>query len=584
MKVLGVSAFYHDSAAALLIDGRPVAAAQEERFSRIKNDAAFPTQACAYCLREAGLESAELDAVIFYDKPLVKFERILSTFLNRAPRGLGMFRQAMPSWLRQKLWIPRQLQRALPGAAEYLYSSHHLSHAASAFCPSPFDRAAILTIDGVGEWSTCSYGVGLGGAIELLQEMHFPHSLGLLYSAFTAYLGFRVNEGEYKVMGLAPYGEPKYLDLIFERLVARHGDGSFSLNLKYFGYLDRLSMTSQVFHDLFGGAPRQLDGPLEQRHMDLAASVQRATEMLLLDLAREVHRQTGEQNLCLAGGVALNCVANGRLLREGPFGNIWIQPAAGDAGGALGAAYVGHLALGGRVPQKKGRDLMSGALLGPKYDDAAVVGALEEAGLSYVELAPAALRAKAVEALAGGQVVGWYAGRMEFGPRALGNRSILADARNPQMQHILNQKIKFREGFRPFAPMVLEERCADYFDLSVPSPYMLLVTQVADRQKLPVSGEPEGLDKLGMARSTIPAVTHVDNSSRVQTVNAVEQPVLHRLLTAFEAETGCPLLVNTSFNVKDEPIVCTPQDAVQCFLESGIDALAIGSCWVVKGS
>ncbi len=580
MNVLGISAFYHDSAAALLVDGHPVAAAQEERFSRIKNDASFPEQACAFCLQHAGITSADLDAVVFYDKPLVKFERILHTFLNRAPRGLNMFRQAMPAWLKQKLWIPRMLHQQLPGATEYLYSSHHFSHAASAFYPSPFTSAAILTVDGVGEWSTCSYGVGCDDAFELHKELHFPHSLGLLYSSFTAYLGFRINEGEYKVMGLAPYGEPKYLDLIFDQLVDRHADSSFALNRKYFGYLDQLSMTSPSFHALFGGPPRQPEATLEQRHMDLAASIQKATEILMLDLANEVHRQTGEENLCLAGGVALNCVANGRLLREGPFKRIWIQPAAGDAGGSLGAAFIGHLALGGQLPHKDGDDLMSAALLGPDFNDTEIIQALDAANLDYTQMeTPTLLNTVAAE-LAGGGVVGWYQGRMEFGPRALGNRSILADSRQTDMQHTLNQKIKFREGFRPFAPVVLEELATEFFDLDVPSPYMLLVSQVAEQQKLPVTDSGTGLAMLDTPRSTIPAVTHVDNSARVQTVNDRQNPLFTQLLKTFEQQTGCPVLVNTSFNIKDEPIVCTPQDAVECFLKSGIDALAIGPFWI----
>jgi carbamoyltransferase len=582
MNVLGISAFYHDSAAALLVDGRPVAAAQEERFSRIKNDATFPEQACAFCLEQAGLTSADLDAVVFYDKPLVKFERILHTFLNRAPRGLKMFRQAMPTWLKQKLWIPRLLHQQLPGATEYLYSSHHLSHAASAFYPSPFSSAAILTVDGVGEWSTCSYGVGHGDAFELQKELHFPHSLGLLYSAFTAYLGFRVNDGEYKVMGLAPYGEPKYLNLIFERLLDLHEDGSFALKMKYFGYLDQLSMTSAAFHELFGGPARDPEAPLEQRHMDLAASVQRATEILMLELANEIHRQTGEENLCLAGGVALNCVANGRLLREGPFKQIWIQPAAGDAGGALGAAFVGHLALGDSLPHKSGKDLMSAALLGPEFTDSEIVQALDAAQLDYTQMDTSQLLATVATELANGGVVGWHQGRMEFGPRALGNRSILADPRRKDMQRTLNQKIKFREGFRPFAPVVLEERAAEFFELEVPSPYMLRVSQVAEQQKLSVIDSGIGLSKLDIPRSTIPAVTHVDGSARVQTINDKQNPLFTQLLETFYQQTGCPVLVNTSFNVKDEPIVCTPQDAVECFLKSGIDGLAIGNFWIKK--
>lgn len=582
MKILGISAYYHDSAAVLLVDGLPVAAAQEERFSRIKNDSAFPQQAIDFCLQQARLTPDDLDAVIFYDKPVVKFERLLSSFLARAPKGYSLFLLALPSWFREKLWIPSKLRKALPGCREYLFASHHQSHAAAAFYASSFERAAILTVDGVGEWATCSYAVGDRGKLQLLKEIRFPHSIGLLYSAFTAYLGFKVNEGEYKVMGLAPFGKPRYLNHILEKLVSRHGDGSFCLNLDYFAYLDRPAMTSAAFHTLFDGEPRVPDGVLEERHFDVAASIQRATEILLLDLVQEVHRQTGEKNLCLAGGVALNSVANGRLLNEGPFERIWIQPAAGDAGGALGAAYIGHIAMGGEVPAKSASDLMSGALLGPEFTELEMQQALDSASLGYTRLAETELLTRVTAELASGRVIGWFQGKMEFGPRALGSRSILADPRVPEMQRILNQKIKFREGFRPFAPMVLESRSTDYFNLEVASPYMLLVAQVAERQLLPVEKEQSGLDMLNIVRSTIPAVTHVDGSARVQTVNESQHPLTHRLLQEFERLTGCPVLVNTSFNVKDEPIVCTPQDAVECFLKSGIDGLAIGPFWVNK--
>lgn len=583
LKVLGISALYHDSAAALLVGGMPVAAAQEERFSRTKNDPAFPLQAIDFCLNQAGLTSADLDAVVFYDKPLVKLDRLLSTTLARAPRGYGNFRLAMPAWLREKLWVPKILKRELPGAGDYLYAQHHQSHAASAFYPSPFERAAILTLDGVGEWATCAYGVGSGTSCGLLAEQRFPHSLGLLYSAFTAYLGFRVNEGEYKVMGLAPYGTPRYLDQILNVLLKLHPDGVFELNTGFFSFLDRPRMTNSRFWTLFEGEPRLPDAPLEQRHMDIAASIQRAVEILVLDLAGHVFRETGEKNLCLAGGVALNCVANGRLLREGPFENLWIQPASGDAGGALGAAFTGHIALGGSLPEKDGRhDLMSGALLGPEYTPEDIFEVLERSGVKFEKLETPALLKKVVSALERGAVVGWFQDRMEFGPRALGCRSILADARIPEMQQTLNQKIKFREGFRPFAPVVLAEHAADYFDLTVESPYMLLVTDVAEDKKLPVDSDSAGLDKLKIKRSVIPAVTHVDGSARVQTAGETANPLLRALLKSFAERTGCPLLVNTSFNVKDEPIVCSPEDAVRCFMATGIDGLAIGPFWVQK--
>ncbi|PLY00119.1 MAG: hypothetical protein C0623_08015 [Desulfuromonas sp.] len=582
MNVLGISAFYHDSAAALLVDGRPVAAAQEERFSRLKNDASFPRHAVDACLRHADLLPENLDAVVYYEKPLVKFDRLLNASLARAPRGYANFRLAMPTWLREKLWVPKIIEGEIPGVADYLYSSHHMAHAAAAFYPSPFKQSAILTIDGVGEWATCSYGVGTGSSLELLGEQRFPHSIGLLYSAFTAYLGFRVNEGEYKVMGLAPYGEPRFLEQILDVLLSRRTDGTFELDTDYFAFLDRPEMTNTRFWNLFGGPPRLPDGELTQRHMDVAASIQRATEILVLDLASYVAKKTDEKNLCLAGGVSLNCVANGRLLREGPFENIWIQPAAGDAGGSLGAAFIGHVALGGVIPEKQGKDLMSGALFGPVFAEEDIRQSLEAAELVFDKLEDEALLERTATFLDRGQVIGWFQGRMEFGPRALGNRSILADARIPDMQRVLNEKIKFREGFRPFAPVVMAERAGDYFDLDGSSPYMLLVAQVAEQQLLPVDSEVTGLSRLNVPRSTIPAVTHVDNSARVQTIDEEMNPQFYALLKTFAAKTGCPVLVNTSFNIKDEPIVCSPQDAVNCFLNTGIDALAIGPFWVHK--
>ncbi|ALC15457.1 putative carbamoyl transferase, NodU family [Desulfuromonas soudanensis] len=579
--VLGISAYYHDSAAALLLDGQLLAAAQEERFSRIKNDAAFPTRAVDFCLAAAGLQPEDLTAVVFYDKPLVKFERLLSTTLATAPAGFGFFRAAMPTWIREKLWIPGKLRKAVPGAGEYLFSSHHLSHAAAAFYPSPFERAAILTVDGVGEWSTCSYGTGRQGVVSLDEELRFPHSLGLLYSAFTAYLGFRVNEGEYKVMGLAPYGRPRFAEVILDKLMQQKGDGSFTLDMRYFGFLSRLCMTNERFHQLFGGPPRLPDAELEERHLDIAASIQLATEELMLGLVRQVHAKTGESRLCLAGGVALNSVANGRLLREGPFKEIWIQPAAGDAGAALGAAYLGHLASGGEVSADTGRDSMRGALLGPEFSALEIEEALTGSGLKWSLLEESALLEKTAAALAAGRIGGWFQGRMEFGPRALGSRSILADARVANMQHRLNMKIKFREGFRPFAPAVLAERAGEYFDLAGQSPYMLLVCPVAENQRIE-NVEVEGLARLKQVRSQIPAVTHVDNSARVQTVDGERNPLFYALLKHFEAITGCPMLVNTSFNVKDEPIVCNPEDALRCFVKTDIDFLAIGNYWVEK--
>ncbi len=580
--VLGISAYYHDSAAALLVDGELRAAAQEERFSRVKNDPAFPARAIDFCLAAAGIAPQDLAAVVFYDKPLVKFERLLSSALHTAPGGFGFFRAAMPAWIREKLWIPGKLRKALPGAAEYLFGQHHLSHAASAFYPSPFPQAAVLTVDGVGEWGTCSFGVGTPQGVRLLEEMRFPHSLGLLYSAFTAYLGFRVNEGEYKVMGLAPYGKPVYAELILERLLSRNADGSFSLDMRYFGFLNGLRMFNSRFERLFGGAPRRPEDELEERHLNLAASVQRVTEELMLALVRQVHARTGEKDLCLAGGVALNSVANGRLLREGPFERIWVQPAAGDAGGALGAAYLGHFALGGELPENAGRDRMGGALLGPEYSAAEIETALRGSGMSWTRLEREVLLERTAAALGEGLIGGWFQGRMEFGPRALGCRSILADARVADMQSRLNRKIKFREGFRPFAPAVLAERTGEYFAIAGESPYMLFVCPVAEGQHRPVAEE-QGLERLRQVRSTIPAVTHVDYSARVQTVGSRENPLFYALLKRFEGLTGCPVLVNTSFNVKDEPIVCSPEDAVRCFQRTAIDFLVIGDYWVEKG-
>ena len=587
--VLGISAFFHDSAACLLRDGVIVAAAQEERFTRRKGDAAFPARAVAYCLAEAGIELGDVACVGYYDKPLLKFERLLETWVGIAPRGLGQFLRAGPRWMRERLFTARELRAALGGhAGELLFAEHHESHAASAFLPSPFDEAAILTIDGVGEWATASIGVGRGSDVSLLQELHWPDSLGLLYSAFTQYTGFRVNSGEYKVMGLAPYGTPRYVDAILGELVTLRDDGSFRLSQRYFDYLGGMTMTSPAFHRLFGGPPREPESPLEQRHMDLAASVQAVCEEIVLRMARTAHRETGLDALCLAGGVALNAVANGRLLREGPFRRLWIQPAAGDAGGALGVALLAwHRHLGAPRPATGGRDAMQGAYLGPAFAPAEIEAFLATVRAPYERPDRETWLARIADALAAGRVVGWFVGRMEFGPRALGARSILADPRRPDMQSALNRKIKFRESFRPFAPSVRRERAADYFALAGESPYMLLVAPVREARRLPEevgAGARWGLDRLAIPRSDIPAVTHVDHSARIQTVTRETNPDYHDLLCAFEARTGCAVLVNTSFNVRGEPIVCTPADAYRCFMRTDIDLLVLGPCVLEKAA
>jgi carbamoyltransferase len=581
--ILGISAFYHDSAAALVVDGRIVAAAQEERFSRVKHDERFPTHAVAWCLQEAGLTGADLDYVGFYDKPFLKFERLLETYLAYAPRGFRSFVHAMPIWLRQKLYLPRQLDAGLGGTyrRRYVFTEHHESHAASAFFPSPFEEAAILTIDGVGEWATASYGVGRGNKIALSHELHFPHSLGLLYSAFTYYCGFKVNSGEYKLMGLAPYGRPQYADLIRERLLDLKEDGSFRMDMSYFNYCQGLTMTSERFQRLFGGPPRRPESPLDQRHMDVAASIQVVTEEIMLKMARHVHRETGMKNLCLAGGVALNCVGNGRLLREGPFENLWIQPAAGDAGGALGVAqFIWHQLLD--KPRATGPiDSQAGSLLGPHYSDEEIRAFLEAKGAKFRYFADDELLCDAVaDLLVSEKVVGWVQGRMEFGPRALGSRSILGDARSPAMQSVMNLKIKFRESFRPFAPSVLEERVDEFFETrpQEQSPYMLLVAPVRQSKRADVNGEMDrlqGIDKLKVRRSEVPAVTHVDYSARIQTVDAQRHGRYYALLKKFAERTGCPVIVNTSFNVRGEPIVCAPEHAYRCFLATNMDALVL---------
>jgi carbamoyltransferase len=586
-KILGISAYYHDSAACLVVDGEIVAAAQEERFTRLKHDSRFPTHAIESCLREGGLAGpGELDFVVFYDKPLLKFERLLETYLRFAPAGLPSFLQAMPLWLRQKLSIRELIRRELDYQGTILFTEHHESHAASAFFPSPFERAAIVTVDGVGEWATASLGLGEGNRIRILKEIHFPHSLGLLYSAFTYFTGFKVNSGEYKLMGLAPYGQPKYAELITRELIDLREDGSFKLNLRYFNYCAGLTMTNDRFARLFGGPPRRPEAPLTEREMDMAASIQAITEKALLGMVRAAHAATGCENLVMAGGVALNCVANGRILREGPFANLWLQPAAGDAGGALGAAlFVHHQLLDGTRTVDGRHDLQKASLLGPSFDDATIGSFLAERGIKAVRYENLdALVDRASDLMIEGRVIGWFQERMEFGPRALGCRSIIGDARDRDMQTNMNVKIKFRESFRPFAPSVLAERAAEFFDLAVDSPYMLLVAQVRADRLLPTSpadgGELTGLDKLKVVRSVIPAVTHVDNSARIQTVSREDNPRYHQLIERFFEKTGCPVIVNTSFNVRGEPMVCTPGDAYRCFARTNMDFLVLGS-WLV---
>jgi carbamoyltransferase len=586
--ILGISAFYHDSAAALVVDGDIVAAAQEERFTRRKHDPGFPANAIAYCLSEAGLKPEDLNCVAFYDKPLTKFDRLLETYLAYAPAGFRSFRLAMPLWLKDKLHMRRTLRRSFTVAREarFVFTDHHESHAASAFFPSPFERAAILTLDGVGEWSTATFGEGEGNRLRLRQQLQFPHSLGLLYSAFTYYCGFKVNSGEYKLMGLAPYGQPVYQELILKHLVELRPDGSFWMNMEYFNYCQGLTMTNRRFDALFGGPPRRPESQLEQRHMDLAASIQKVTEEIMLRMAREAKRQTKMKHLVLAGGVALNCVGNGRLLREGPFEDIWIQPAAGDAGGALGAAVFVWHQLMNHPRQPDGRDGQKGSLLGPRYSNEAIARYLAETGVPHKRHAnEVELLEEVAQMVAAGKIIGWFQGRMEFGPRALGARSIIGDPRQPGMQAAMNLKIKFRESFRPFAPAVLRERAADCFALEVgqESPYMLLVAAVREQHRLPLSEAdrktmaeaPDLRQRVNVVRSTFPAITHVDYSARVQTVDEGRHGRFYRLMKRFEGLTGCPVLVNTSFNVRGEPIVCTPQEAYRCFLATDMDALVL---------
>jgi len=593
MRILGLSAYYHDAAAALVVDGRIEHAAQEERFTRKKHDSAFPHGAVRSCLEASGIRPADIDVVAFYDKPFLKFERLLETYLAFAPRGFASFRRALPLWLKEKLFqkslLVKELKTVAPAVdweSKLLFSEHHLSHAASAFFPSPFERAAVLTMDGVGEWTTTSLALGNGNGLEVIREIHFPHSLGLLYSAFTYYTGFKVNSGEYKVMGLAPYGEPRYADLIRQKLVDIKEDGSFRLDLDYFDYCTGLTMTNARFDALFGGPPRRPEAPLTQRDMDLAASVQAVTEEIVLKLAHAIGRETGERNLCLAGGVALNCVANGKLQRQGWFDALWLQPAAGDAGGAIGAALVAaHLYKQEPRAAHATGDGMQGSYLGPAYSQDEIERRLKAVGAVFESVDDAALIDRAAHALADGKALGWHQGRMEFGPRALGCRSILGDARSPTMQKLLNLKVKYRESFRPFAPSVLREDARDWFDLDTDSPYMQLVADVSAKHRIAMTREQQslfGIDRLNVPRSSIPAVTHVDYSARVQTVHRETNPRYHALLERFKALTGCPVVVNTSFNVRGEPIVCTPEDAFRCFMGTDIDVLAVGNCLLRK--
>jgi len=586
MNILGISAYYHDSAACLLTDGRVIAASQEERFTRRKHDHRFPLHAARACLEEGRASVDSLDCVAFYDKPFLKFDRILETHLAMAPRGLRAFVQAIPLWIGQKLWVPDLVAKELGYRGPLVFPEHHEAHAASAFFPSPFREAAFLTLDGVGEWATSSYGVGRDDRIEIAAELLFPHSLGLLYSAFTYQAGFKVNSGEYKLMGLAPYGVPRYVQAIYDHLLDLKADGSFRMNMEYFEYCGGLRMTGPRFDDCFGGPPRKPEAPITQREMDLARSIQEVTEDVVVRMGRHVRKETGQRNLCLAGGVALNCVANAKLKRSGIFDDIWIQPAAGDAGGAVGAAFIAYHHHRGRPALRKyGRDLMQGSYLGTAYSDDAVQAFLRERRLPFVALAPAELLEAVSLLLAEGKIVGWFQGRMEFGPRALGNRSILGDPRRPDMQKRMNLKIKFRESFRPFAPAVLAEKAGDWFDLDTESPYMLLVAPVRPERRHALTIEEErlwGIDKLNVVRSEIPAVTHLDYSARVQTVRREDNPLFHALLEHFEARTGCPVLVNTSFNVRGEPIVESPRDAYACFILTDMDVLAMGGSLLYK--
>ena len=594
MYILGISAFYHDSAACLLKDGEIIAAAQEERFTRKKHDASFPRNAIQYCLKEADISARQFDNVVFYEKPFVKFERLLETYLAFAPKGFISFAKAMPLWIKDKLFQKSTLIKELKSMLDedvnwqerLLFSEHHLSHAASAYYPSPFDSAAVLTLDGVGEWTTTSVAIGKGRDLKVLKEIHFPHSLGLLYSAFTYYTGFKVNSGEYKVMGLAPYGEPRYANLIREKLITVANDGSFKLDMNYFDYATGLTMTNKKFNALFGGPPRTSETDLTQREMDLAASVQKVTEDIILDLARAIAKETGERNLCLAGGVALNCVANGILLRENVFDKIWIQPAAGDAGGAIGAALsTWHLHHNNKRTTSKERDSMKGAYLGPEFSNFEIETELKACGAVYKKCSEGKLIEAVAEALADKKAIGWMQGRMEFGPRALGGRSIIADPRSLTMQKQLNLKVKYRESFRPFAPSVLREDVSQWFEHYTDSPYMLLVSKVKKGKRRAMTEKEKklfGIDKLNIPRSSVPAITHVDYSARIQTVHEDTNPRYHAVISKFKKITGCPLIVNTSFNVRGEPIICTPTDAFKCFMGTEIDVLAVGNFVLYK--
>ena len=581
MNILGISAFYHDSAACLVRDGEIIAAAQEERFTRKKHDFSFPLNAIDYCLEAGKIKSESLDFIAFYDKPFVKFERILETYLAFAPHGIQSFVMAIPLWIKQKLWMKEFIKKQLGYEGKIIFPEHHESHAASAFFASPFAQAAFLTIDGVGEWTTTSYGIGRNNQINILSEIHFPHSLGLLYSAFTYYTGFKVNSGEYKVMGLAPYGRPVYRDLILSELIDLKEDGSFKLNMKYFNYCAGLTMTNRKFDKLFGGPPRKPESDVTQRDMDLACSIQDVTEKVMLRMARHIHRETKQKNLCLAGGVALNCVGNGKILREGPFDNIWIQPAAGDAGGALGAAlFVWYQYLDNQRTIEGQRDFMKASCLGPEFSSSQLLHYLKTNNITYEELSSEQIPVRIADLIAAQKTIGWFQGRMEFGPRALGARSIIGDARSSQMQEIMNLKIKFRESFRPFAPSVLREKVADYFNLDRESPYMMLVAPVKEnirREMTPQEQAYFGLDKLHVARSVIPAVTHVDYSARVQTVTEETNPLYYGMIKKFDEKYGTPVIINTSFNVRGEPIVCSPEDAYMCFMRTNMDYLIMGN-------
>jgi len=592
MLILGLSAYYHDSAAALIRDGDILAAAQEERFTRKKHDSAFPVNALAYCLKQAGVSLGEVDRVVFYDKPFQKFERLLETYVAFAPMGFQSFRKAIPLWVKEKLFQKDLIRKELEKLAQntdfserILFSEHHLSHAASAFYPSPFEQAVVLTMDGVGEWTTTSLALGNKDGLEIIREIHFPHSIGLLYSAFTYYTGFKVNSGEYKVMGLAPYGTPVYAQKILDNLIDLKDDGSFRLNMRYFDYCTGLTMTNPNFDQLFGGPPRRPESPLTQREMDFAASIQAVAEEMVLRLTRSVHSETGIDSLCLAGGVALNCVANGKVLRDGRFKRVWIQPAAGDAGGALGAALAAYYKCAPHPRVVSEGDSMHGSYLGPSHEQSDIERRLAAIGAKFRTLEEARVVDECAELLAGGKALGWFQGAMEFGPRALGGRSILADPRSPAMQSTLNLKVKFRESFRPFAPAILREDLEDWFRLDTDSPYMLLVADVLEKHRIAMTDEQQalfGISKLNVPRSAIPAVTHIDYSARVQTVHRETNPRFHSLILSFKEKTGCPVLVNTSFNVRGEPIVCTPEDAFKCFMGTHIDVLAIGNCLLKK--